>query len=197
LVRENGIVRPEIAIMGGSFDPPHMGHMLAALYVLHATTVDDVYFFPVPEHPWDKKSEATYQQRVEMCQLMTSEHPALHTFWSLVAPSLAIHQLNLMKELYPTAIISWIMGEDLYPTLDQWEEWSILKTSMRIYVVRRSGSEVLTRHPGSDTVVLPLQMPRVSSSFIRQGLASGTRCTNLVPDLVRQHIDLTGLYKGT
>ena len=59
--------RLEIAILGGSFDPPHIGHMLASMYVIAATTVDRVLWIPVQDHPWGKES-SPYAQRVMMCQ---------------------------------------------------------------------------------------------------------------------------------
>ena len=61
---------PEIALFGGSFDPPHVGHLLAAAYVLATEPVDELWLVPVFEHPLGKKPAAPFEHRVEL-------HPVL------------------------------------------------------------------------------------------------------------------------
>jgi len=58
---------PEIALFGGSFDPPHVGHLLAAAYVLATEPVDELWLVPVFEHPLGKKPAAPFEHRVELC----------------------------------------------------------------------------------------------------------------------------------
>ena len=63
---------PEIALFGGSFDPPHVGHLLAAAYVLATEPVDELWLVPVFEHPLGKKPAAPFEHRVELCERLAT-----------------------------------------------------------------------------------------------------------------------------
>ena len=66
---------PEIALFGGSFDPPHVGHLLAAAYVLAVEPVDELWFVPVLAHPFGKQFQGTYDHRVELCEKLVQQLP--------------------------------------------------------------------------------------------------------------------------
>ena len=58
-----------VAIYGGSFDPPHLGHVLSVAWTLSAADVDAVWIIPTWKHPFDKEHGATFDQRMRMCEL--------------------------------------------------------------------------------------------------------------------------------
>jgi len=64
---------PEIALFGGSFDPPHVGHLLAAAYVLATEPVDELWFVPVLQHPLDKPLVAPYEHRVALLERLAAD----------------------------------------------------------------------------------------------------------------------------
>src|SRR3954471_11261672 len=66
---------PEVALFGGSFDPPHVGHLLAAAYVLATEPVDELWFVPVLQHPFAKPLVAPYEHRVGLCERIAAELP--------------------------------------------------------------------------------------------------------------------------
>src|SRR6202022_3729922 len=66
---------PEIALFGGSFDPPHVGHLLAAAYVLATEPVDELWFVPVLQHPLDKPLVAPYEHRVALLERLAADLP--------------------------------------------------------------------------------------------------------------------------
>src|SRR5438445_11763492 len=63
----------EIALFGGSFDPPHVGHLLAAAYVLATEPVDELWFVPVAGHPLGKPLHAPFEHRAELCELAIAD----------------------------------------------------------------------------------------------------------------------------
>ena len=63
----------EIALFGGSFDPPHVGHLLAAAYVLATEPVDELWFVPVAGHPLGKPLQAPFEHRAELCELAIAD----------------------------------------------------------------------------------------------------------------------------
>ena len=63
----------EIALFGGSFDPPHVGHLLAAAYVLATEPVDELWFVPVSGHPLGKPLQAPFEHRARLAELAIAE----------------------------------------------------------------------------------------------------------------------------
>src|SRR5207245_3074255 len=66
---------PEIALFGGSFDPPHVGHLLAAAYVLAVEPIDELWLVPVYQHPFAKPLVASYEHRVALCERLATQLP--------------------------------------------------------------------------------------------------------------------------
>jgi nicotinate-nucleotide adenylyltransferase len=64
---------PEVALFGGSFDPPHVGHLLAADYVLATEPADELWFVPVLEHPFGKPLIGSYDHRVALCEQLAAD----------------------------------------------------------------------------------------------------------------------------
>src|SRR5205823_4631444 len=69
---------PEIALFGGSFDPPHVGHLLAASYVLATEPIDELWLVPVERHPFAKPLVGSYDHRVELCERLAAQLPRTH-----------------------------------------------------------------------------------------------------------------------
>src|SRR4051812_50183695 len=63
----------EIALFGGSFDPPHVGHLLAAAYVLATEPVGELWLVPVNEHPFGKRLAAPFEHRATLCEAMIED----------------------------------------------------------------------------------------------------------------------------
>src|SRR4051812_50183501 len=63
----------EIALFGGSFDPPHVGHLLAAAYVLATEPVGELWLVPVNEHPFGKRLAAPFEHRAALCEAMIED----------------------------------------------------------------------------------------------------------------------------
>jgi nicotinate-nucleotide adenylyltransferase len=182
-----------IALFGGSFNPPHVAHQLAALYVLETQPVDALWFVPTFVHPFGKPLEP-YDARVAMCELAcaplgprASVSRGEHELASRPG-FVASRTLDLIAHLeasHAGASFRLVIGSDILGETGKWHRWD--------EVVRRAPPIVLARpgHPGGDGVV----MPEISASDVRALLAAGDRAVEaLVPRTVLGYIADHALY---
>src|SRR5436853_4020368 len=105
-----------IGVMGGTFDPPHIGHLAAAEMARTELKLDQVLFVPTNRSPWKMKKEMTStEQRIEMVRLAIDDHPGFTLSRVDVdrpPPSYTFETLALLKEQYPDEELYFIMGLD-------------------------------------------------------------------------------------
>ena len=176
---------PEIALFGGSFDPPHVGHLLAAAYVLATEPVEELWFVPVREHPFGKPLVAPYEHRVALCERLAAELPRSRV-------SRAEHEsghgrtvdlLEWLHRQHPEMRWSLVLGTDLDSEKPQWKRFDRVQQLARIITVGRGGYA-----PGAVT------LPEVSSTQVRAMLKAGADVSRLVPRPVLEAIRQAGTY---
>jgi nicotinate-nucleotide adenylyltransferase len=181
-----------VALLGGSFNPPHVGHLLAAQYV-HATQgVDEVWLMPAYQHPFGK-ALAPFEHRVRMCEVMGQETSGwLKT--SRVEQEVAerggagytVETLTYLREQYPQVEFSLIIGSDILNERSKWKAWDRIEQMVRVLVLHRAG------YPAEGTIGPPLA--EVSSTQIREMLSRGVAPAELVPGKVLEYAHQAGLY---
>ncbi|MBJ6762459.1 nicotinate (nicotinamide) nucleotide adenylyltransferase [Myxococcaceae bacterium JPH2] len=179
----------KVALLGGSFNPPHVGHLMAAHYV-HATQgVDEVWFMPAFHHPFGKQLES-YEHRVRMCEALCEDASGwLKT--SLVEREVGgsgrtVDTLSFLVERYPHIRWSLIIGSDILRDLPNWKDFHRIQQMSRVVVLYRAG------YPAPETVGPPLA--EVSSTQIRDMLSRGVEPDELVPSRVLTYARHEGLY---
>ncbi len=180
-----------VALFGGSFDPPHVGHQMAMLYVLATARVDRLLMVPCFRHPFDKRLRA-YEHRLAMARL------AAEPFDGRVEVSDVERRLggesrtlNTVKALYaerPGIRIGVVIGADLLGERERWWGYPELMRLVDFIVVGRAG------HVAPDAGA-PVALPDVSSTEIRARLARGESVKGLVPSAVLDYIAAQGLYR--
>ncbi len=197
-------------VLGGTFDPIHTGHLVAAEWVKDSLELDEVLFVPagIPPH----KNEASVSQarhRYLMTLLATLDNQAFSVHRvDLDRPgrSFTVDTLAALKgELGPDAELHFIMGADSLADLPTWHEPERLLKENRIIVATRPGWEIeeikeslgTLYHAYSDRV-LPVEIPaiQISSSEVRARVAAGRSIRYLVPSLVARYIYKHGLYQA-
>jgi len=177
---------PEIALFGGSFDPPHVGHLLAAAYVLATEPVDELWFVPVDQHPFAKPLVASYEHRVALCALVAAELPRARV--SEVeresGQGRTVDLLEWLHRKFPQHRWALVLGTDLDAERPQWKRFDRIEQLARIVTVRRGGY-------GEGGVAIP----EVSSTQVRALLRSGGDASKLVPRAVLQAIRDAGTYR--
>jgi len=183
---------PRVAIFGGSFNPPHVAHQLAALYVLETAPVDALWFVPAYEHAFGKPLVA-FEDRLAMCELAASALGARARVSdverAIGGRSLTLRTVRRLTELHPEHAFSLVIGSDLQGDVSSWYGADELVRTVPFIVVGRAGAP----GPGAPPAIA---MPEVSSTTVRAALADGKPVDGLVPRPVLDYILRKGLYKA-
>ena len=116
---------PEIALFGGSFDPPHVGHLLAAAYVLATDPVDELWLVPVFEHPLGKMPVAPFEHRVELCERLARDLPRTRVSRAEQESGEArtVDLLEWLQRKHPGTKFALVLGTDLNAERAQWKNF--------------------------------------------------------------------------
>ncbi len=179
------------AVFGGSFNPPHVGHVLAVSYVLSVHPVDAVLVVPVYRHVFGK-ALASFEDRLAMCRLAMEWIPGVTVSdieRELGGESRTLHTLEALSRADPRRDLRLIIGADVLDDLPKWYRWDRVAELAPPIILGRAGFS----HPDAPFAVLP----EVSSTRIRELVAAGAidRTAALLPTRVRDHIVAGGLYR--
>jgi nicotinate-nucleotide adenylyltransferase len=177
----------EIALFGGSFDPPHVGHLLAAAYVLATEPVDELWLVPVFAHPFAKPLTGSYEHRVLLCEKLAQELPRTKVSRAEEesGETRTVDLLEWLHRTFPQHRWSLVLGTDLDAETAQWKRFDRIQQLARIVMVERGG------HMARGGVVIP----EVSSTEVRTRLKQAADVSRLVPRAVLQAIRDAGTYR--
>jgi nicotinate-nucleotide adenylyltransferase len=196
-----------IGVFGGTFDPPHLGHLAAAQEALERCGLARVLFVPSERNPLkldDEKSPT--EHRLAMTQLAIADDPRYEISYADVGgdgPSFTVDLLERLKREYQGAELAFIGGMDIPHELHRWREPQRVLALARLIVISRPGSERVTleevdaRIPGASRRITVVETPGVaiSSTELRRRVAEGRSLRYLVPDSVAAYIAEHGLYR--
>jgi nicotinate-nucleotide adenylyltransferase len=179
-----------VVVFGGSFNPPHVAHLMAAVYVLATAPVDDVLVVPVYRHPFSKEL-APFEDRLEMCRLAFSWIPRVTVSAverELGGESLTLRTLEHLAVAHPDWSMRLLIGADVLPDLPKWHRFDRIAEIAPPIVVGRAG---VTAEGAPEPV-----LPRVSSTEVREAIAGNDeeRAARLVPSNVLAYARAHGLY---
>jgi nicotinate-nucleotide adenylyltransferase len=197
----------KIGLLGGTFDPIHVGHLIIAEEVRLKLDLNEVLFIPAGQ-PWlkSKRSMAPAEHRLEMLKLAIVSNP--HFKVSTIelkrpGPSYSVDTISALRdELGAEAELFFIVGFDALAELPIWKEPSRLLGMCQVVGVRRPGYAELDWHsleqaiPGVSSRVIVVEVPQIdiSSTQIRQRVADGLSIRHLVPEAVERYILEHRLY---
>ncbi len=193
-----------IGMLGGTFDPPHLGHLLLAETALTGLELEQVLFLPVGA-PTHKESQTPAAQRVRMTELALTGRPAFRldtTDTDRPPPHYTVDLLPMVQQKFPTAELWLLIGGDSLRDLPAWYRPADVLDRCRVAVLPRPGAAI-------DWVDLALVFPRirervtrlrgpsiaVSSTELRRELAAGRGWPTLIPRPVVEYIAAAGLYR--
>jgi nicotinate-nucleotide adenylyltransferase len=182
---------PRVAIFGGSFNPPHIAHVLAAVYVLSTEPIDEVLVVPVYKHPFSKEL-ASFDDRLDMCRRAFEWIPRVFVASverDLDGESLTLRTLEHLAVLHPDWSMRLLIGADVVNDLPKWHRFDRIAEIAPPIIVGRAGVSA----EGAPEAILP----RASSTDVREALAVGDteRVQKLVPRSVLSFIAERGLYR--
>lgn len=187
--------------MGGTFDPIHHGHLVAASEVASVFDLDEVVFVPTGQ-PWQKPGEqvSSAEQRYLMTVVATAANPRFTVSRVDVdrpGPTYTIDTLRDLSALHPGTDLFFITGADALAQILSWKRVEDLFELAQFVGVTRPGHELSGRGVPTDRISL-LEVPAlaISSTVCRERVRAGEPVWYLVPDGVVQFIAKYGLYRG-
>lgn len=193
-----------LGIFGGSFDPPHVGHLLAALDVLETVPLDRLLFVPTAQQPLKGAAHASAAHRVAMLQAAARFDPRFGVDpVETLRPGLSFtaDTLRHFRAVQPAASLFLLLGADAAALLAQWREPEVVLALARLVVVERDGAaplpdavEDMARRGAGAPIRLAGRRVDVSSTEIRARVAKGLPVRGFVPDAVAEYLAATGLY---
>jgi nicotinate-nucleotide adenylyltransferase len=192
-----------LGVLGGSFDPPHYGHLILAETARELLALDRVLFVPAG-YQWRKaeREMAPAADRCEMVRLAIAGNPAFELSTLEVdreGPSYTDVTLELLAAQLPEAELVFILGRDALADLPNWHAPERVVALATLAVAARAGEAApgpSQAFPGARVEMLTMPLIEISASAVRGRVSSGRSIRYLVPDAVREHIAARGLYSG-
>jgi nicotinate-nucleotide adenylyltransferase len=187
-----------IGVFGGTFDPPHLGHLIVAGDAHAGLSLDRIVFVPsaVPPHKL-ATVRASAEQRLEMVEVAVRDDYRFTVDdieLRRTGPSYTVDTLRSLREQHAGCELFFLIGTDALREIETWRTPDEVARLARLVALSRSGDEART---ATHRVVLPLHVTRVdiSATEIRRRVAAGESVRYLVPDSVREIIERDGLYQ--
>lgn len=167
-----------VAVFGGAFDPPHLGHRQFIKQVLSAEVVDQVWLMPNFESTW-KKIVVKAKDRLRMCQILAAEFKGKVVRISsleieMAGQSYTLATVRELKRRYPKIKFYWLIGSELVATLPKWEKAEGLLKEIEFLVFPRG---------------------EISSSEIRERIKKGLSISKMVPQKIADYMKIHKLYQ--
>ena len=178
-----------VGVLGGSFDPPHCGHVLLAAYALSAAPIDVLLVIPTFDHAFGKPL-TSFEHRVQMCEIAFGFLQGVEISRieeDLGSPSYTIHTLEALRTQRPESGLRLVIGADVLGEVHRWKDFERIRALAPPFVVGRAGYE---REVEAST----LDLPQVSSTLVRDRLRVRESVSGLVPRAVESYCHAHSLY---
>jgi nicotinate-nucleotide adenylyltransferase len=176
-----------IGILGGTFDPIHVGHLVAAVNVRHALQLDRLLLV-VANQPWQKEGQRSItpaEDRLAMVSAAVGEVPGLEASRIEIdhgGPSYTADTVAFLSALHPGADLFVVVGADVADVLDTWERGHVIASMATLVVVNRPGAVRTASLPGWRLEEVEVPALEVSSTDLRARAADGRPLDYLVPE---------------
>jgi len=184
-----------IGLMGGTFDPPHLGHLLIAEQAREQLELDEIWFLPaaIPPHKAGF-SDATH--RIEMTRLAIEDDAAFRLDlieFERDEPSYTVETMRRLRERYPDHTFFFLIGADSLDALERWADYETLVRLVTFGAVARPGSRYRIP-PDADVRTIDMPQLEISSTDLRERVKRRKSIKYLVPAAVDTYVKEHGLY---
>lgn len=192
--------RQLIGLLGGSFNPVHIGHTMLASFLAQFTPLSEVWMVLSPRNPLKAHPDKLIDDllRLRMLEIAANETPGVDLCdieLSMPRPSYTINTLRLLARRYPRKQFRLIIGSDNWRNFDQWRDHEEIIRNYGVVIYPRPGYELGPIYDENVEVVNAPQC-QISSSFIRNGIARGKDMNVFLPPGVYRYIKDNNLYTG-
>ena len=198
-----------LGLLGGTFNPPHLGHLVCAAEAADQLELDRVLLVPVARPPHKEAvADPGAQERLALCELAVAGDERLGVSRVEVDRGGASYTADTLRELHaraPEDELTFIVGGDMALSLPTWRDPAAVLALATLAVAERRGArraDIVERVedalPGASGRLAFFEMPRldISSSALRRRVAEGRSVRYLVPDAVAERIAVGGLYRA-
>lgn len=187
----------KIGLLGGSFNPPHIGHLIIAEQVRDQLGLEKIHFLPSYSPPHSNgKTTIDYKYRIDMLKQTLQDDDAFEIDLTEIhrrGKSYTYDTVKELKEKNPDTEYYFIIGADMVEDLPNWHKIDELVKLVQFVAVNRPGYTLRTPYP---VIILDVPNIAVSSSLIRHKVHEGTSIKYLVTPDVNAYIENEGLYKN-
>ncbi|GGH28117.1 nicotinate-nucleotide adenylyltransferase [Paenibacillus segetis] len=190
-----------VGILGGAFDPIHLGHLLAAEAAREQYRLEEVWFMPSHIPPHKHQAGVSGEQRLEMVKEATRNHGAfkpLDIELRRGGVSYTVDTIREIKKLHPDLELYFIIGADMVNYLPKWEGIEELTEMLHFIGLQRPGSflelDALPSYIQESVSLAEMPLVDISSSLIRSRLSAGKSVRYMVPEQVYDYMTRSGLY---
>jgi nicotinate-nucleotide adenylyltransferase len=195
-----------LGLFGGTFDPPHLGHLILAEAARDQLQLDKVLWIVAGQSPLKlERTISPVETRVEMVQAAIADNPAFSISridLDRPGPHYTVDTLTLLGQEFPNAEFYFVMGEDSLHDLPRWRDPAKLITQTWLAVLQRPGTDVdlsalETAVPGVSKRVCWVQAPQleIASSDIQRRISDGRSVKYMLPEAVAEIVEREKLYK--
>jgi nicotinate-nucleotide adenylyltransferase len=197
-----------IGLLGGTFNPPHIGHLVCAQEAWAQLELDRVLLVPVHSPPHKEVAgDPGVEHRVALCEAAVGSDERFgvsRVDADVPGRSYTVDTLNRLHEARPGDQLTFVVGGDMAVSLPEWREPRTILERGTLAVAARDGvgrEQILERLdrelPGASERIQFFDMPRidVSSTLVRSRIAAGRPVRYLVPDAVAAYVEREGLYR--
>ncbi|MFH1653788.1 MAG: nicotinate-nicotinamide nucleotide adenylyltransferase [Pseudomonadota bacterium] len=171
-----------VAIFGGSFNPPHLGHISVIRWILDEDLADQVWIVPCYMHPFEKKLES-FEDRKRMCEIafLQKNWPVavLDIEKELGGMSYTVRTIEELLQIHTDKEFSLVVGSDIENEREKWRGFDTIEKLVDVIVIPRGGEDFNRS---------------ISSTSIREKISGGKTYSDLVPPEIEEYIKKHGLY---
>lgn len=176
--------RRKISLFGGSFNPPHVCHTLAAVWALQTLPIDEIWWLPTWSHAFGKDLRP-FEDRVAMVKASIAPFDCSMSICTIESElggvSRTIDTVRALMERYPDCDFSLLVGADILDQIGSWKESETLLRLVKIYVIGREGYQDPSTHD--------LRLPDISSTALRAAIREGN-ATYYRPRMARDVVQM-------
>jgi len=203
-----------IGLFGGSFNPIHEGHILAAESVRTQLRLDEICFLPAAYSPFKTQPELSSAHRIEMLKRAITGYPALKVDRRELdrpGPSFTINTLEDIVRACPHDRLYLLIGMDAWEGFERWHQWQTIIKLCHLVVVSRPGYaapvlsefwqekqltdlQLLRNSPAGKLIFVTVPASKAASNEIRERIKQGQSTNNDLPEKVREYIEEQQLY---
>lgn len=188
----------KIGLYFGSFNPVHIGHLIIANHAVNETDLNQVWFVVSPQNPF--KQSASLLNEYHRLHLIKSAIDGENNLrassieFNLPKPSYTVDSLTYLKEKFPEHEFSILMGSDGFQNINKWKNYEAIVKNHRIYIYKRPGFNIDETFT-ANIKLMEAPLLEISSTHIRELIRDKKSIRFLVPDIVKEEIEIGGYYR--